>query len=110
MLPLLLLLLPLPLLLLQVCYHAGSKKLITASEDGLVAIHDVAAGLNQDDGFEVSRGTGNSPASRRRWAAAQASDKGLAAGWTLCALEHVDILHLSSFLGVGRPSVAGLYA
>jgi hypothetical protein len=36
-----------------VLYHAASQKLITASEDGLVAVHNIASGLNQDDGFEV---------------------------------------------------------
>ncbi len=37
----------------QVVMHAASRKLLTASQDGLVAVHDMAAGPNQDDGFEV---------------------------------------------------------
>jgi hypothetical protein len=41
-----------------VLYHEPSRKLLTASEDGLVAVHDVAGGLNQDDGFEVGVGVG----------------------------------------------------
>lgn len=32
---------------------ASSCKLITASVDGLIAVHDVSKGLNEDDGFQV---------------------------------------------------------
>jgi hypothetical protein len=44
----------------QVLFHAPSHKLISASEDGLVAVHDVAAGLNQDDGFIAALSVGTS--------------------------------------------------
>jgi hypothetical protein len=44
----------------QVLFHAASSKLITASQDGLVAVHDVAAGLNQDDGFIAALNVGTS--------------------------------------------------
>jgi hypothetical protein len=43
-----------------VLFHAPSSKLITASQDGLVAVHDVAAGLNQDDGFIAALNVGTS--------------------------------------------------
>jgi hypothetical protein len=46
--------------LLQVLFHAASSKLITASEDGLVAVHDVSGGLNQDDGFIAALNVGTS--------------------------------------------------
>jgi hypothetical protein len=44
----------------QVLFHAPTHKLISASEDGLVAVHDVAAGLNQDDGFIAALSVGTS--------------------------------------------------
>jgi hypothetical protein len=44
----------------QVLFHAASSKLITASQDGLVAVHDVAGGLNQDDGFIAALNVGTS--------------------------------------------------
>lgn len=34
--------------------------MITASQDGLVAVHDVSAGLNQDDGFVAALNVGTS--------------------------------------------------
>lgn len=46
--------------LLQVLFHAASSKLITASADGLVAVHDVAGGLEQDDGFIAALNVGTS--------------------------------------------------
>lgn len=45
---------------MQVLFHAPTHKLISASEDGLVAVHDVAAGLNQDDGFIAALSVGTS--------------------------------------------------
>jgi hypothetical protein len=44
----------------QVLFHAASSKLITASQDGLVAVHDVAGALNQDDGFIAALNVGTS--------------------------------------------------
>ncbi|KAF6256824.1 WD40-repeat-containing domain protein [Scenedesmus sp. NREL 46B-D3] len=44
----------------QVLFHAASSKLITASADGLVAVHDVAGGLEQDDGFIAALNVGTS--------------------------------------------------
>ena len=44
----------------QVLFHAGSGKLISASEDGLIAVHDVGGGLNQDDGFVAALNAGTS--------------------------------------------------
>jgi len=43
-----------------VLFHAASQKLISASEDGLVAVHDVSSGLNQDDGFIAALNIGTS--------------------------------------------------
>lgn len=47
-------------LFLQVVFHRLSQKLITASQDGLVAVHDIASGLNQDDGFIAALNVGTS--------------------------------------------------
>ncbi|KAF8057289.1 GTS1 [Scenedesmus sp. PABB004] len=44
----------------QVRFHAPSRKLLTASQDGLVAVHDLASGLNQDDGFIAALNVGTS--------------------------------------------------
>eukprot|EP00878_Enallax_costatus_P031670 GHUV01034647.1.p1 GENE.GHUV01034647.1~~GHUV01034647.1.p1 ORF type:complete len:182 (-),score=64.40 GHUV01034647.1:340-885(-) len=44
----------------QVLIHTGSSKLITASQDGLVAVHDISSGLNQDDGFIAALNVGTS--------------------------------------------------
>lgn len=46
--------------ILQVVLHSGSSKLITASQDGLVAVHDLSSGLNQDDGFIAALNVGTS--------------------------------------------------
>jgi WD40 repeat protein len=35
----------------QVRLHAASKKLLSASQDGLIAVFDVSSGLDEDDGF-----------------------------------------------------------
>lgn len=45
----------------QVKLHP-SQKLISASEDGLVAVHDVAGKLDEDDGFEAALNCNNSVA------------------------------------------------
>jgi hypothetical protein len=44
----------------QVRFHAPTKGLVTASQDGLVAVHDLAAGFNQDDGFVAALNAGTS--------------------------------------------------
>ncbi|WIA21984.1 hypothetical protein OEZ85_004340 [Tetradesmus obliquus] len=44
----------------QVLFHAASSKLITASQDGLVAVHELSGGLNQDDGFIAALNVGTS--------------------------------------------------
>eukprot|EP00775_Hariotina_reticulata_P001783 gene1783-2117_t len=44
----------------QVLFHGGSRKLITASQDGLVAVHDLSAGLQQDEGFIAALNVGTS--------------------------------------------------
>lgn len=44
----------------QARFHAASRGLITASTDGLVAVHDTANGLNQDDGFIAALNAGTS--------------------------------------------------
>lgn len=45
---------------LQVLFHNASRKLITASQDGLVAVHDISSGLDQDDGFIAALNVGTS--------------------------------------------------
>lgn len=47
---------------MQVLFHPPSQKLISASEDGLVAVHDVSAGLDQDEGFVAALNIGTSVA------------------------------------------------
>jgi hypothetical protein len=45
---------------LQVLFHASSRKFITASQDGLVAVHDLSAGPQQDEGFIAALNVGTS--------------------------------------------------
>eukprot|EP00877_Chromochloris_zofingiensis_P001510 jgi/Chrzof1/1135/Cz01g41150.t1 len=59
----------------QVVMDASSCKLITASVDGLIAVHDVSKGLNEDDGFQAALNANTSieevglygPANERLW-------------------------------------------
>jgi len=45
---------------LKVRFHAPTHRLITASQDGLVAVHDLTNGFNQDDGFIAALNVGTS--------------------------------------------------
>lgn len=73
----------------QVLFHAASQKLISASEDGLVAVHDVSAGLNQDDGFIAALNIGTSvsqlglygPGGQHMWCRTGAMGVGWLVGW-----------------------------
>ncbi|KAI8472326.1 MAG: WD40-repeat-containing domain protein [Monoraphidium minutum] len=44
----------------QVRFHAASRRLLTASQDGLVAVHELGGGLDQDDGFVAALNAGTS--------------------------------------------------
>lgn len=44
----------------QVRFHSGSRMLVTASQDGLVAVHDLAGGIQQDEGFVAALNAGTS--------------------------------------------------
>jgi hypothetical protein len=44
----------------QVAFHEPSARLLSASQDGLVAVHDTTPALSQDDGFVAAINAGTS--------------------------------------------------